>query len=278
MNNIKEFRVHAGMSLAELAERTGYDIVEISMAERQWPMIRLSVVYGIAEALEVDLGEVFPTVGDDLERLRQSENYEEYREAALEGHTSAALGAANIEPDPSDHYMQIKFRSGNEAVFRITASCMYFFKDSLENSDDPLIVFPSDCKYIALRRSTIREVTFPGKTSYAEFVSDSDGQTLVIYAEDSHRPERYETLPDGFGDELVYGPMLDQIMQGNPLPKFFVTYDRNGEDRILSSAHIEALEIPLSLTDMSFYDEDGENFSAEYENQDLEDMVPAGRA
>lgn len=278
MNNIKEFRQRSGLTVEELAERTGFDVVELVMAERQWPLTRLSLVFSVASALDVSFGELFPTVGEILEVMNECENYEKYRDVALEEDNATALAAANIDPDPYDHFARFRFKSGNECHFRITSGVMMALKDSVSNDEDPVVVFFSDCKYVIVRRSSIKEITFPERISYPEFVSETHGATLVIHAEDESKPEFFDTIPDGYGDDHVFGPIVDSAVQGNPLPKFILMLDQDGEDRILSSAHIDALEIPIGLTDPTIYEEESEATPVNPKDQDLADMTTVGRA
>ncbi|MTH95838.1 helix-turn-helix domain-containing protein [Roseibium sp. RKSG952] len=278
MNNIREFRQQAGMSAAELAARTGFDIVELVMAERQWPLVRLSLVFSIASALDVSLGELFPTVGEILEGIKECDDLGDCREIALDDHNANALVSANIDPDPRDHFARFRFRSGNECHFRITSGVMIALKDTVANGEDPVIVFFADCKYVIVRRSSIKEITFPERISYPEFVSETHAGMLVIHTEDESKPEYFDTLPDGYGNNHVFGPLVESAAQGKPLLKFILMEGVDGEDRILSSAHIEALEIPMGLTDPTFYEEESESVLMNPEECDLADMATVGRA
>lgn len=71
MEKIKAARKKAGLSLAELAERTGLHAVAIARAEREGQDVKASTVARIAKALGVPVCELFEESGHGRKRPAQ---------------------------------------------------------------------------------------------------------------------------------------------------------------------------------------------------------------
>jgi transcriptional regulator with XRE-family HTH domain len=71
MERIKAVRKRAGLSLAELAERTGLHAVAIARAEREGQDVKASTVARIAKALEVPVCELFEESGHGQKRAKR---------------------------------------------------------------------------------------------------------------------------------------------------------------------------------------------------------------
>ena len=71
MENIKKARKKAGLSLAELAELTGFHPVAIARAEREGQDVKASTVAVIAKALGVPVCELFKESGHEPRRTKR---------------------------------------------------------------------------------------------------------------------------------------------------------------------------------------------------------------
>jgi DNA-binding Xre family transcriptional regulator len=282
VNKLSQLIEEAETSIHELANDVGVDVLEISLAKRGLGAIHFDTVCAIADAMECDIEEIYPSLDGYVDEFNEEGiSHEELRTRMLSTNNWNALFKAGIDPDPDLWFMILKLKSGNERRYRISSIEMLKMTNDIETStnSEGYFVFIADCRTILLKKSGMKEIQFRNEASCARFSSIEDANNITIVSSASPRPEPIRVEPDypsGGPETCPFRTLVDNATEGRPIGPFFKMEDE-GDDRYINIDEVELMEIPLGLIIPSLYEDDFviDNYGAE---AGLEHMVPAGSA
>lgn len=248
MNRIGQLRQVAGMDLQDVADIVGIDVLEASMAERGIGLTHYDLVVAIADCLEVRPSDLYPDVGDRLEALEALPDTEDLRDAMMDSANADALRLAGIDPDVAVWYAIVTLQSGNERRYRLPSIEKERLLDVLTDAADrnDWLVFAADCRTVVARKAAITEIRFVNRASYAAFSSRESAATVVLVSPRSPRPQEIVVRPDEGDDHRPFGSFVASAAQGEELQKFLLIED-DGEQKLMSVASIELMEIPVGV-------------------------------
>ncbi|WP_315922707.1 hypothetical protein [Mesorhizobium sp. SP-1A] len=282
MNKLSQLIENAETSIHELAEQLDVDVLEVAMAKRCIGFTHFDTVCALADALECDIEDIYPTLAGHVEAFdEEGISLEEMRARMISEDHLQVLVDAGIDPDPERWFVILKLKSGNERRYRIASGDLQVLTEEIETAENSegFFVFTADCRTIVLRKSAMKQIQIRNEASYARFSSNEDANHLTIVSTTSPRPEAIEVEPDlpGAGPESCPITMLIQkAMNNEPIGPYFKMEDE-GDDRYINLDEMELLEIPLGLVMPHLYEYEVEEAFSDG-NIPLEDMIPAGNA
>lgn len=282
MNKLSQLIENAETDIHELAEQLDVDVLEIAMAKRGIGFTHFDTVCALADALECDIEDIYPTLAGHVEAFdEEGISQDEMRTRMMSEEHMKVLVDAGIDPDPERWFMILTLKSGNERRYRIASGDLQVLTDEIETATDSegFFVFTADCRTIVLRKTAMKQVQIRNETSYARFYSSEDANRLTMVSTTSPRPEVIEVEPDlpGAGPESCpITALIQKAMNNEPIGPFFKMED-GGDDRYINLDEMEVLEIPLGLVMPHLYEYEVEGTFSDG-NIPLEDMIPAGNA
>lgn len=282
MNKLSQLIENAETSIHELAEQLDVDVLEIAMAKRGIGFTHFDTVCALADALECDIEDIYPTLAGHVEAFdEEGISLEEMRARMISEDHLQVLVDAGIDPDPERWFVILKLKSGNERRYRIASGDLQVLTEEIEGAENSegFFVFTADCRTIVLRKSAMKQIQIRNEASYARFSSNEDANHLIIISTTSPRPEAIEVEPDlpGAGPESCpITALIQKAMNNEPIGPYFKMEDE-GDDRYINLDEMELLEIPLGLVMPHLYEYEVEEAFSDG-NIPLEDMIPAGNA
>jgi len=276
VNRLNALRKSAGLSRSNLAEIMGVDFLEIALAERGIGHVPFLFVMNVAEVLECTPQELFPALAAHFAGLdpeAMSDN--QLREVLLSDENAKAFSEAGIDPDIARWFVIVKLKSGNERRYPVSSIERDKIMQTLTSgSDMPFILFMSDCRMVAIKISSISELSFRNHASYAYFSSEESATKVVLVSERSPRPETVIADPSG-----IFGSGFSDFMgaaMANEQRKFFVFAEDAGET-LMNIDLVEAIEVPMGLLVPDLYEDDLPQTGSQV-SETLEDMSVMGTA
>jgi len=270
-NRIFELRKVGKLSQRELAQRADTSQQQIQRVEAGVVAVRLDLAKRIADALNVNLHDVFPGLRAPTKASRRKKEHFEDPELA-------------VDLDPRIWTVKFFIFDGREFAFEVSSFDMRRLESIVSESNKTFLVFSSRDRSVAVNRTKLAACQFLfDSPSVKGPESENDSYALHLHLVSSKKPLSFDVEPDtkpaehdeeGFASQLQHLFIdLDGVDQDDDEVVLFDDVD--GERVYVRSRELLLVEAPLECCEPSLFDKsmeghDEEDNSAKQSNPESE--------
>ena len=267
-NRISQLRKSRGLTQRALAELAGTSQQQVQRIEAGMQGIRLELATRIANALESQLGDVFPFMenGRRVKGLAAS-RFALKREQLVE---------AGIDPDPVVWTAKFFAHDGRVFLYEVASDEKARLQQLVADGDRRFVVFTSETRQIALNLKKLVATQFLfDPPSIAEEIKEApDKLQLVLHPIASKEPIVFDVEPDQKSQEEADDDSSSQLQnffyylemdQEEDEVIFFD--DLDGESVFVRTTELLAVEVPLVCVQPALRDAEFEGFLEDNETE-----------
>jgi transcriptional regulator with XRE-family HTH domain len=244
-NRIAHFRKASGLTQRSLADLAGTSQQQVQRIEGGNQGVRLELAMKIAQALERDIGEVFPALAQPASRSRKSigRTVDAKAEQWLE---------AGLDPDPAQRTVRFFARDGRLFEYDISSQDKDRLERAFQRNRNATVVFetPTLCVSLNLKHIAVAQFLFDLGETESTSSNDDDFQMRVHLAGGyepivfSVEPDEQTLEEDDSGASSQLQRLFFSLEMGLDDEVVFFD-DEDAERAYINPADVVAIEVPL---------------------------------